>query len=921
MKHRIGSQIVAYGTAALLVAAAFGLRWSVQGLLGDHAPLEFFTLASIAAAIFGGIGPGLLAMVCGHLIGDYFFVPPYHTLGPATPLEWAYTGLFFPVTGACIAFIEALRRARSRAEKNRELAEERTEQLRRSVQEMTEAEATIRELASVVASAHDAIITAGLDGQVKSWNAAAETLFGFTAAEMIGSSVGRIIPSDAQSEMTLVLERLAGGQSIEPFETVRLVKDGRQIDVAVNYSPLKSDSGQIVGASMISRDITSRKQAEHEVERLNRDLNDRISELHRMLDVLPIGVGIAYDPECRFIQMNTYMARLLSLPAEANGSMTAPAQERPQHFTIWQDGHEVPGDELPMQVAAAQNREIHDWRAEVRRNGAAPLHFMVSAAPLYDLQGKVRGAIGAFVDITELKRTNAELQASEKRFQAMGDTAPLLIWMADANQHYTWVNQSWLNFTGRTLEQELGDGWTEAIHPEDLPACMQSFKAAFARMEPFELEYRLRSKQGEYRWLLDRGVPHFGPDGELVGYIGSCVDLTERKKTEDALEDKYDELRRAQGDLRERNQQLEASRQELELERSRYRELFNSAPTGYIVTSRQGVIHQVNTAAASMLNESPEFLVGFPLARLLAKGDRAAFFANIGRLTRGEVNRIENWEAQVQAHNRPAFPCSLIVNLVQDDLSRLTGLRWIIRDITERKLAEARVLRLNAELEQRVRERTAALEAANRELEAFSYSVSHDLRAPLRSINGFSKAVLEQYADRLDAQGVKYLQYAHDASVRMSRLIEDLMELSRVNRGELRRAEVDLTALATLVCAELRKSDPKRNLELIIQSNLTVHGDEGLLRIALDNLLGNAWKFTSKKQPAKVELGVSEQDGRRVFFIRDNGAGFNMANAGRLFGVFQRLHSQEEFPVPALAWLRSSASWRAMAGRFGPKAK
>ncbi|HWH69060.1 MAG TPA: ATP-binding protein, partial [Candidatus Sulfotelmatobacter sp.] len=344
------------------------------------------------------------------------------------------------------------------------------------------------------------------------------------------------------------------------------------------------------------------------------------------------------------------------------------------------------------------------------------------------------------------------------------------------------------------------------------------------------------------------------------------------------------------------NEELAASRQALEVERSRYRELFHSAPIGYILTNRQGLIQQVNTSAAGLLNESPEFLVGFPLARLLAREERAAFFGNIGRLTRREVEEIENWESVLQPHNRPAFPCSLTVNLVQDEPSGLTGLRWIVRDITERKQAEEKALRLNAELEQRVRERTAALEAANRELEAFSYSVSHDLRAPLRSINGFTKALVEDYRDRLDDQGLKYLQYAHEAGLRMSRLIDDLMELSRATRGELRRKEVDLSALATLVLAELRKREPERQLDLGIAPNLVAHGDEGLLRIALENLLGNAWKFTAKQPQPKIEIGAAQRNGSRVFFVRDNGAGFSMAHANRLFGVFQRLHSQEEFP-------------------------
>jgi len=200
------------------------------------------------------------------------------------------------------------------------------------------------------------------------------------------------------------------------------------------------------------------------------------------------------------------------------------------------------------------------------------------------------------------------------------------------------------------------------------------------------------------------------------------------------------------------------------------------------------------------------------------------------------------------------------------------------------------------ELEQRVQERTAELAAANKELEAFSYSVSHDLRAPLRSIDGFSQALLEDYADKIEPAGKDYLQRVRTATQRMSQLIDDLLNLSRVTRAEMRREKVDLTALARSITDELAKSDPDRRVELKICEGLMAEADSRLLRVVMENLLGNAWKYTSTHNEAQIEFGQMKHNGRPAYFVRDDGAGFDPRYVGRLFGAFQRLHAATEFP-------------------------
>ena len=189
----------------------------------------------------------------------------------------------------------------------------------------------------------------------------------------------------------------------------------------------------------------------------------------------------------------------------------------------------------------------------------------------------------------------------------------------------------------------------------------------------------------------------------------------------------------------------------------------------------------------------------------------------------------------------------------------------------------------------------AATEAVNRELEAFSYSVAHDLRAPLRSIDGFSLALLEDCADVLDEAGKQHLRFVREAAQDMAALIDGLLSLSRVTRSELRRETVDLAELARNILAQLRRAAPGRNVETVIADDLLAEGDARLLRGLLENLLGNAWKFTGKQGAARIEVGLTDAGGERAYFVRDNGAGFDMAYAAKLFGAFQRLHSASEF--------------------------
>ncbi len=331
--------------------------------------------------------------------------------------------------------------------------------------------------------------------------------------------------------------------------------------------------------------------------------------------------------------------------------------------------------------------------------------------------------------------------------------------------------------------------------------------------------------------------------------------------------------------------------------------LFQTMPLGVLFHDRDGRIISANPAAERILNLSLEemkklerldqgWLVSGPDGKILALEEYPTMIAlRSGETITQELVGISN----------PGAGKRLWIKITAVPLSgeRADGgfrAYTALENVTEQIQAERQLQQLNAELEQRVHDRTTALEKLNDELDAFIYSVSHDLRSPLRRIDGFSRLLLDEYGEKLDATGFDYINRIRYSTLRLDDLIEDLLKLSRVTRQDLSYEPIELSVLVRIYAKILQERDPHRSADIRIKPDLYVKGDTALLRIAIENLLDNAWKFTSQKDHTLIEFGSTVEDERLLFFIKDNGAGFDNSYAEKLFKPFQRLHSEKDFP-------------------------
>lgn len=566
--------------------------------------------------------------------------------------------------------------------------------------------------------------------------------------------------------------------------------------------------------------------------------------------------------------------------------------------------------------------------------------------------------LGVNYDITGRKRVEAALRESELFYRQTLDSIPGMVFTTRPDGYCDYQSQQWVDFTGVPMSEHLGNGWNKLLHPEDRPRAFAAWRAAVEDRAPYDLEYRVRRHDGAYEWFKVRGRPIRNAAGEIVRWFGTALNIDHLLKTQDALRAseehvrlKLDSILSPAGDIGNLEfadiidvQAIQALVDNL------YK--FVRLPVGILDLKGKSLIgagwqdictrfHRVHPETCGHCLESDlELTKGVPAGEFrLYKCKNGMWDAvtpvmvggrHMGNLFWGQfffedeaVDR-EFFRAQALKYgfseeeylaalaavpriSREALDAGMAFYLkLAEMLSKLSYSNIkLARSLAERdtllhslRQSEERLqhsVEDGLELSRQITAHNAELEGTNRELESFIYSISHDLRAPLRSISSFASFLGKEYSDRLDDRARDYLGRISAGSAKMSRLIEDMLHLSKVSRQEVSREVVDLSSLACAAVSDLREAEPDRKVEVVIRDGLTALADPRLMGMVFFNLLGNAWKFTAKTENARIELGAGTEDGQTVYYLRDNGAGFDQEYAAKMFLPFHRLHSEDEF--------------------------
>ena len=462
----------------------------------------------------------------------------------------------------------------------------------------------------------------------------------------------------------------------------------------------------------------------------------------------------------------------------------------------------------------------------------------------------------------ESKLTKDALAQSNAKFEAMFNSIPDAVMFLDINQTIVKTNPAFYRMFGYN-EQESSGKTAEKLYAHKDDFIKQDKKSIQTKNEAYEVKFK--HKNNNILWTDTSSTMVKNKDDNIIGFIYIIRDITERK---------------------EADQKLRLSEQHLSA-------LAENIQDGFLVNLKGKHVFANRSIAKILGYEKKEDLHGTSIADIVHPDELKKIQTRFKIRLKNEIQSSQ-YESVFITQSGQSLPVEITVATTtwEDQVAGLAS----IRDISERKKTEKELDQYRNQLEIKVQERTTALEATNKELEAFSYSVSHDLRAPLRSIHGFSQILLEEYSHRIDEKGKDYLNRVSDGTIRMGKLIDDMLKLSRTTRKNLSRELINISKIAENIAEREQQKNTDRNVQITIEQKMEVYADSNLIEIALENLISNAMKFTSKQKNSLIEFGINNKNGENFYYVKDNGAGFDQRYAKKLFGAFQRLHRESEFP-------------------------
>jgi PAS domain S-box-containing protein len=739
------------------------------------------------------------------------------------------------------------------------------------------------------------IITCDADLRITYVNPAAEGLRGGAADSAVPveerpARYGLNLPNGTDLfpvEQLPLTRAMREGRSVHGVEMVVRNQEGEERLVAWAAAPMHTAQGELLGAVGIGHDITERRRLEQEREAARVEAERQTAQLEATFEAMADGVTV-YNAAGQLVRANAAQRRLLGLDAAPPGYAALPLSERIALFAVRDaQGRPLTVDGGPLVRAlrgeVLSGTETLDIR--LRTLDGRELEVSARVAPMRNPDGQVEGAVLLLYERTEHNRLERErqeaLRRSEEWFRSMADTAPVLLWVADTNGLVTFLNAPWLTFTGRNLEQELGNGWAEGVHPDDYEHCLQTYHTAFHAREPFTMEYRLRRFDGEYRWLVDTGVPRFAAGGAFAGYIGSAIDITDRRRLEQ--------------ERAEQASQLET--------------IFDSLADPLFVFNAAGQLLRANPSARQLLYADQRDAT-VPLAerpsRYQVRDENGRPLPReewpITHLLRGEtLSGVGAQDVRVRLPDGRDALLSYTGGPIHGAQGQLIGIVAIARDLTERRRLEQERKEAQA--------RELALWEVNQRLDTFVDVAAHDLRQPVAvskmGVQASQRQVRQAAASLRRAsnkqtlafvQVEQALEIAERSLDHLWRQMQQLLDVRRAREGTLAldRQPCDLAALVRREVQEQRLLTPGRTLTLDLPNAadgqpVVVEADADRVSQVVANYLSNAVRYSSDDQPIAVTLRL-EGDRARVE-VRDQGPGIPPEEQGAIWDRFQRASS------------------------------